>query len=178
MGVKRKTGWTTLANHTMVSGKWNQSVLQERCLALCLDLPEPFMLGNQTHPCEAIKLDFSFHISENISQLFWREENNCPNCKGVKSQELQFSSRAGNRNNSAASPLQNTILHYEGFTVVQQIRNSQVWLITLLWEVSYRNETTGSLMELFPFADIFVGGKKGRAVSLQVLPVSLLPPDH
>lgn len=130
---------------------------------LHLHLPVPLMLGNQMQPREAITLDFSFRISENISQLFWMGENNCPDSKGVKSQDLQTPSRAMNRNNTAASLLQDAILHDVGVAAVQQVHNRHVWS-TLPWEVSYRNEIAVSTEELFPFAEVFVR-KRGEGCS-------------
>lgn len=63
--LKRETGWTTW----QITQWFLENGIKVSCRRdiLCLDLPAPLMPDNQTHPCEAMKLVFSFHINKNIS---------------------------------------------------------------------------------------------------------------
>lgn len=63
--LKRKTGWTTW----QITQWFLENGIKVSCRRdiLCLDLPVPLMTDNQRHPCEPMKLVFSFHINKNIS---------------------------------------------------------------------------------------------------------------
>lgn len=163
--------WWLLETGIQVSGRRD---------TLHLDSPVPLMLGNQTFPREAIKLDTSFsiiycweHFPAALNGWKWlsRLQRN-------KESGPAGSLQGNEQDNPAVSALPGTARHSGGCRAGM---GASDWA-TLPWEVTHPDGTTGNRGRFFAerkknYLLRFLWGKGGKAVCLHVgfYFISILP---